>query len=139
MGPEVEGVGEIGLARGDAGGVAHDVAIGIEPENIAAHRGRERLVEKDLLAQVGGDLQQFGMLHGPDQPAQGLVVKFDVAQDVAFDQLDDIAGGADGRLLDTLALAPQQITDDAHDSEHGDATAQIEDQLGVRPVECETR
>ncbi|MNP46047.1 hypothetical protein D3C76_1400180 [compost metagenome] len=63
------------------------------------------------------------------------VIEFDIAHDVAFDQLHDVAGRACGGLFDAAAFAHQQEGDDGNDGEHREATAQIEDQLRMRLVQ----
>ncbi|MOA67742.1 hypothetical protein D3C78_1950440 [compost metagenome] len=65
---------------------------------------------------------------------QGQVVEFDIAHDVAFNQLDDVARRARGALFDVAAFTRHQVADDGDDSEHGEATAQIQDQLRMRLV-----
>lgn len=139
VGLEHPGFAEVGLARHATGGVANDIALLVQPQHVTALAVDEGFIEKQALAYRAGDFRQFLAANRPDQALQGLVVEFDVAQNVAFDQLHDVVRRAHRRLLDTIALAGKQIADDGHDGEHGKATAQVEDQLGVRPVDCETR
>ncbi|MNC65926.1 hypothetical protein D3C75_1162660 [compost metagenome] len=51
MGLEHFAVGEVGLARGNTGGVGQYIALRIKPEQVAAYRHGEGLVEQDFLPQ----------------------------------------------------------------------------------------
>lgn len=125
------GSAEIGCTRYAAGGVAYHIALFVQPQHITALAVDEGFIEQQALARRAGYVWQLLAPDCPDQALQGLVVEFDIAQDIAFDQLDDVVGRADRRQLDAIALTGQQVADDGHDGEHGKATAQVEEQLGV--------
>ncbi|MCY1183346.1 hypothetical protein D9M73_239570 [compost metagenome] len=96
MGLEVLAVGKVTFPRFSRSRVGDYVALLVEQQDVTLVRCRGGAIEQGQVTDLRGNVHEVFTTRGRDQAEQGDVIELDVAQDVGFDQLHDVGGGAAG-------------------------------------------
>ncbi|MCY1452777.1 hypothetical protein D9M71_697250 [compost metagenome] len=96
MGLEVLAVGKVACPGFSRSRVGEHVALLVEQQDVTLVGGGGGTIEQGQMTYLRGNLHEVITAGGRDQAKQRHVVEFDVTQDIGFDQLHDIGGGAAG-------------------------------------------